>query len=101
MVWSKSLKSFIAGMARGTNHGVGHTATTEKSWGLGMGQEAGMGLCTWLRKEHCQDVVLLGAGTPVWLLLGMLEQGASPARQQGTALLERGNKQATPKFPPC
>lgn len=60
-----------------------------------------MGLCPWLRDKHGQDVVLLGAGTAVWLFLRMLERGASPARQQRTALLEGGNKQATPKFPPC
>lgn len=83
------------------NRGAGHAATTERSLGLGMGQEAGMGLCTWLREKYRQDVALVGAGTAVRLFLGMVERGASPARHQGTALLERGNKQATPKFPPC
>lgn len=42
------------------NWSAGHAATTERSWGLGIGQEAGMGLCPWLRDKHGQDVVLFG-----------------------------------------
>lgn len=55
------------------NRGAGHAATTERSRGLGMGQEAGMGLCTWLREKYRQDVALVGAGTAVRLFLGMVE----------------------------
>lgn len=55
------------------NRGAGHAATTERSRGLGMGQEAGMGLYTWLREKYRQDVALGGAGTAVRLFLGMVE----------------------------
>lgn len=45
------------------NRGAGDAATTKRSWGLGVGQEAGMGLCTCQREKHCQDV-----GTGLWEL---------------------------------
>lgn len=95
--WSKSLKGFKAGTAR-MNHGAGHAATTERSWGHGMGQEAGMGLCSWLRDKHCQDGIFLGAGTPVWLFLGDVGARSQPSQTAGNSPAGKRKQAGNPQI---
>lgn len=83
------------------NRGAGHAATTERS--LGIGLEAGMGLCTRLRGQILPGCASPGSWDTALGAPGDVGARSQPSQAAGnrTALLERENKQATPKFPPC